>query len=68
MLHTGKIQVIAWAVRQKDGNQAAGCELFVITVESQKSLDVKDVQLLQVTVTKACEGLLLFDLLLPTAL
>ena len=47
-MRTGQVQVIAWAVRQKAGNQAAGCELFVITLEVQMRLEVKDTQLLQV--------------------
>ncbi len=47
------MQVIAWAVRQKQGSQSAGCEIFSVTAEKQcespgTALSVKTVELLQV--------------------
>ena len=53
MLHADHVQVIAWALRQKDSSHAAGCELFAITLEVQPSLKVEDVQLMQVK-TQTC--------------
>ena len=53
MLHADHVQVIAWALRQKDSIHAAGCELFAITLEVQPSLKVEDVRLMQVE-TRTC--------------
>ncbi|KAL0045595.1 hypothetical protein WJX82_010847 [Trebouxia sp. C0006] len=50
----GHVQVVAWAVKQKQGSESAGCEIFLISLEHDKmasgtALTVKAVELLQVS-------------------
>ncbi len=52
-MHAGHVQVVAWAVKQKQGSESAGCEIFLISLEHDKkasgaALTVKAVELLQV--------------------
>ena len=52
-MHAGRVKVVAWAVKQKQGSEAAGCEIFLISLEHNKkasgaALTVKAVELLQV--------------------
>ncbi|DBA75109.1 TPA: hypothetical protein ACH3X1_010431 [Trebouxia sp. C0004] len=49
-----KHQVVVWAVKQKQGSESAGCEIFLISLEhdqmaSGAALTVKAVELLQVS-------------------
>ena len=52
-MRAGHVQVVAWAVKQKQGSESAGCEIFLISLEHDKmasgtALTVKAVELLQV--------------------
>ncbi len=52
-MHAGCVQVVAWAVKQKQGSESAGCEIFLISLKHDKkasgaALTVKAVELLQV--------------------
>ena len=53
-MHAGPIHVIAWAVRQKQNTQSAGCEIFLITLECNTEsasgpLSMTAIELLQVS-------------------
>ena len=59
-MHAGHVQVVAWAVKQKQGHASAGCEIFLISLEHDKTasgapLTVKAVELLQVCIGESCE-------------
>jgi hypothetical protein len=52
-MRAGHVQVVAWAVKQRQGSESAGCEIFLISLEHDKmasgaALTVKAVELLQV--------------------
>ena len=52
-MRAGHVKVVAWAVKQKQGSESAGCEIFLISLEHDKkasgaALTVKAVELLQV--------------------
>ncbi|KAA6429712.1 MAG: hypothetical protein FRX49_00146 [Trebouxia sp. A1-2] len=53
-MHAGHVQVVAWAVKQKQGSEVSGCDIFLISLEHDKkasgaALTVKAVELLQMS-------------------